>query len=37
MRHTLAAINDSDDNASKICKLVNVLLLFNGLDWPGNK
>ena len=27
MRHTLAAINDSDDNATKICKSVNVLLL----------
>ena len=26
VRHTLAAINDSDDNASKICKSVNVLL-----------
>ena len=26
VRHTLAAINDSDDNASNICKSVNVLL-----------
>ena len=26
IRHTLAAINDTEDNASKICKSVNVLL-----------
>ena len=26
MRHTLSAINDSDDNASKICQSVNVIL-----------
>ena len=26
VRHTLATINDSDDNATKICKSVNVLL-----------
>ena len=26
VRHTLSAINDSDDNASKICESVNVLL-----------